>query len=185
MMMINRDIFYREIRPLFGTLSTGQVTGINVKLDYYQDNQELMSIPQFAYVLGTIFHETDEKMQPVREKGKGIGKRYGKMVNGKAYYGMGDVQLTWIDNYQKAGVMVHKNLVDNPELMLVPSVSVEVAMKGMAVGLFTGKKLSDFITEDKIDFVNARRIINGMDRAVLIAGYAGKFLGALQKAKTD
>lgn len=183
--MINREIFYREIRPLFGTLKTGQVMGMNVKLDYYDDNQDLMTIPQFAYVLGTNFHETDKKMQPIEEYGKGIGKPYGKMINGKAYFGRGDAMLTWLDNYRRAGVMVGHDLVKQPELALVPSISAEIIMKGSAIGLFTGKKLSDFITEERVDFVNARRIINGMDRAVLIGGYAMKFLGALLKAKAD
>ena len=181
--MINRDIFYREIRPLFGTLKTGQVMGMNVKLDYYDDNQDLMSIPQFAYVLGTNFHETKQKMQPVREDGRGIGKPYGRMIKGRAYYGRGDVQLTHDYNYKKVGVSINQDLVNNPDLALVPSISVEIAMKGMVLGWFTTKKLSDFITEEKVDFVNARRIINGMDRAVLIAGYATKFLNALDKAK--
>ena len=183
--MINRATFFQEIRPLFGTIKTGQVIGTNVKLDYYDDHKDLMSTAQFAYVLATIYHETGGKMQPVNEIGKGIGKPYGKLINGRAYYGRGDVQLTWIHNYQKAGVSIHQDLVSNPELALVPSISVEIVMKGMVLGWFTGRKLSDYITESKADFVNARRIINGMDRAVLIAGYATTFLKALEKAKTD
>jgi hypothetical protein len=184
-MKINRQVFYQEIRPLFGTLKTGQVIGINVKFDYYEDNQDLMSIPQFAYVLATIFHETGSKMQPVIEIGKGIGKPYGKLINGRAYYGRGDVQITWLDNYRRVGVSINQDLVNNPELALVPSISCEIAIKGMVLGWFTFNKLHDFITDEKIDFINARRIINGMDRAVLIAGYADKFLNALEKAKTD
>ena len=35
-----------------------------------------------------------------------------------------------------------------------------------------GKKLSDYINGSRVDFVDARRIINGMDRAQLIASYA-------------
>ena len=92
------------------------------------------------------------------------------------------MQLTWIFNYQKAGVSVHQDLVNHPDLALVPSISVEIVMKGMVLGWFTGRKLNDYITESKADFVNARRIINGMDRAVLIAGYATTFLKALEKA---
>lgn len=183
--MINKAIFYKEIKPLFGTLKTGQVIGTNVKIDYYDDNQDLISISQFAYILATIFHETGQKMTPVIEIGKGIGKPYGKMINGKAYYGRGDVQITWFDNYKRVGVSINQNLVVNPELALVPSISCEIAMKGMVLGWFTGKKLSDYINDSKTDFVNARRIINGTDRAVLIAGYAEKFLKALEKAKTD
>jgi putative chitinase len=184
-MMINKAIFYQEIRHLFGSLKPSQVKGMEVKIDYYDDNQEMVTLAQFAYVLATIFHETGQKMTPVIEVGKGIGKPYGKMINGKAYYGRGDVQITWIDNYKRVGVSINQDLVGNPGLCLVPSISVEIAMKGMALGWFTGKKLNDYITESKADFVNARRIINGTDKAVLISGYANKFLKALEKAKTD
>jgi hypothetical protein len=181
--MINKAIFYNEIRPLFGSLKTTQVIGMNAKLDYYNDNQDLMSIPQFAYVLATIFHETGTKMTPVNEIGKGIGKPYSKKINGNIYYGRGDIQLTWDYNYKKVGIAIHQELLNNPDLALVPSISCEIAMKGMVLGWFTGKKLSDYITDSKTDFVNARRIINGTDKAVLIAGYADKFLGSLEKAK--
>jgi putative chitinase len=43
---------------------------------------------------------------------------------------------------------------------------------GMRNGSFTGKKLSDYINQNKCDYSNARRIINGVDRQALIAGYA-------------
>ena len=182
-MMINKEIFYKEVRQLFGTLKRGQVDGTNVKIDYYDDNQDLVSLPQFAYILATIFHETGGKMQPVNEIGRGIGKPYGVKINGRIYYGRGDIQITWIDNYRRVGISINQNLVDNPDLSLVPSISVEIAFKGMVLGWFTGRKLSDYINDKKTDFVNARRIINGMDRAVLIAMYADKFLRALEKAK--
>ena len=45
----------------------------------------------------------------------------------------------------------------------------------MKLGTFTGKKLDDYVTLSKSDFVSARRIINGTDRADLIAGYAEQF----------
>lgn len=49
-------------------------------------------------------------------------------------------------------------------------------------GLFTGKKLADYFTSKSSDWVNARRIINGTDRADVIAGYAKDFYNALQDA---
>jgi hypothetical protein len=52
----------------------------------------------------------------------------------------------------------------------------------MVLGLFTGKKLSDYIGPGKCDYVAARRIINGTDRARLIAGYARSFQDALKQA---
>jgi hypothetical protein len=43
---------------------------------------------------------------------------------------------------------------------------------GMIQGLFTGAKLADFVDGERCDYRNARRIVNGLDRAELIAGYA-------------
>jgi hypothetical protein len=49
----------------------------------------------------------------------------------------------------------------------------------MAHGIYTGKKLSDYINADKCDFLNARRIVNGTDKAELIMGYAQRFFAEL------
>ena len=53
---------------------------------------------------------------------------------------------------------------------------------GMIRGWFTGRKLLDYIDGDRRDYVNARRIINGTDRAQVIAGYAMAFERALRAA---
>ena len=50
----------------------------------------------------------------------------------------------------------------------------------MRDGDFTGKDLADYIDEDNCDYVEARRIVNGTDRAEQIAGYAEKFEAALR-----
>ena len=52
-------------------------------------------------------------------------------------------------------------------------------MVGMVDGLFTGKRLADFFNPTKTGWTNSRRIINGLDRADTIAGYARKFVLAL------
>lgn len=172
---------------MFGKLNTLQVSGLTAYLNFYEDNLELMPMNQFAYVLGTVFHETGKKIRPVIEIGKGIGKPYGvkDKVTGQIYYGRGGVQITWKDNYQRIGKLINVDLVNNPDLALVESNSVKIAMFGMAFGWFTGRKLDHYITPLKCDYVGARAIINGTDRAVLIAGYADKFLESLEKAKTD
>jgi hypothetical protein len=54
--------------------------------------------------------------------------------------------------------------------MLQVGPAAEVLVRGMMIGLFTGKKLSDFT-----DYVEMRRIINGTDRAQAIAGFALEF----------
>jgi putative chitinase len=50
---------------------------------------------------------------------------------------------------------------------------------GMEEGILTGKKFSDFFNKAKEDWINARRIINGTDKAQLIAGHARKYYGAI------
>jgi hypothetical protein len=53
-------------------------------------------------------------------------------------------------------------------------------MIGMAKGTFTRHKLNMYFDDDTSNWVGARRIINGSDKANLIAGYAIKFYDALQ-----
>ena len=66
--------------------------------------------------------------------------------------------------------------------MLDYEVSADVAVVGMVEGLFTGAKLSDFFNEEDDDPVNARRIVNGTDRAELIAKYYRDFHDAVAAA---
>ena len=82
---------------------------------------------------------------------------------------------SWKRNYQKFGDLLGLDLVNDPGLALQPGTAYKVLSLGMTRGLFTGKKLADYINDEESDFVEARRIINGLDRARLIAGYAAKF----------
>jgi len=50
----------------------------------------------------------------------------------------------------------------------------------MKEGWFTGKSLEDYITLYKSDYTGARRIVNGTDRAKLIAGHAVEYDAALK-----
>lgn len=127
---------------------------------------------QAAYVLGTSFHESAHTMKPVREYG---GETY---LRSKPYYpfvGMGYVQLTWERNFKKASDKLGVDFVKNPRLLLDPKYAAPVLVIGMAEGWFTGKSLSNYITLSASDFVGARRIINGTDKADLIAGYAKQY----------
>lgn len=127
---------------------------------------------QAAYVLATTKHETAGTMHPVREYG---GEKY---LRSKPYYpfvGMGFVQLTWRENYEKAGKRLGVDFVSNPKLLLKPDYAARILVLGMRDGWFTGKKLSDYITLQRSDFKGARRIVNGTDKASLIAGYAKQY----------
>jgi putative chitinase len=49
----------------------------------------------------------------------------------------------------------------------------------METGLFTGKKLGGYFNNKTEDWINARRIINKLDKAPQIAAYAKRFYGAI------
>lgn len=132
---------------------------------------------QLAYLLATAYHETAHTMKPVREYG---GETYLRSKKYYPYVGMGYVQLTWLANYEKASKKLGVDFVSNPKLLLEPRYSAEIIVIGMKEGWFTGKKLSDYITLKRSDFTGARRIVNGTDRAALIAGYARSYDGLLK-----
>src|SRR5690606_24013557 len=85
-------------------------------------------------------------------------------------------------NYAYAGEQLGVPLAERPSLALEPDIAVKVLVNGMRDGWFTGKKVSDYITLQKSDFKGARRIVNGTDKADLIAGYAKEY-DALLKAE--
>ena len=96
------------------------------------------------------------------------------------YYGRGETQNTWFDNYEKLSKVFGVDFLKNPDLLLTQEWSTPVTIYSMKNGLYTGRKLSDYINQSKKDYLNARRIINGMDKASLIAGYAETFEKALR-----
>ena len=200
--------FFDNIRKdLFnGRLTQEQVNGISIILG----NTEELNIQSRAYILATVYHETAKKMQPLSEVGKGQAYSYGRwQVNSKGmkycyknsrrdiytekecphlFYGRGLVQLTWYDNYLYAEkrLKAHKlldeckSLIEDPELANNPEIAINILKLGMIEGWFTGRKLDHYFLDSKIDYVNARRIINGFDRAKDIAEYADYFEKALR-----
>jgi len=128
---------------------------------------------KLSYVLATVWHECAKTMQPIEEYGKGTTRPYGKVdpKTGQAYYGRGYVQITWKENYERFGKLLKIDLVNRPELALDPEISAKIAVRGMINGGFTGKKLGDYFGA-KADWNGARKIINGRDKAELIASYA-------------
>ena len=185
---IDRGIFFAQIRSLFGRMSQSQVEGLNSLLDAVGG----CLINEAAYMLATAYHETAHTMQPIEEYGKGRGRDYGKRLKMSRkpysdtlpiYYGRGYVQLTWYENYDKAGRLLKLDLLRQPELALQADVAAKIMREGMFDGWFTGKKLGEYIGLRTAEYVSARRIINGMDKAQFIAGYAVVFELALRKAK--
>lgn len=127
---------------------------------------------QAAYVLATAYHESAHTMKPIAEYGS---RTY---LESKPYWpfiGRGYVQLTWKANYQKASERLGVDFVTNPSLLLQAQYAAPILVLGMIEGWFTGKKLADYIDLQHSDFVGARHIINGIDRANLIALYATQY----------
>jgi putative chitinase len=50
---------------------------------------------------------------------------------------------------------------------------------GMSKGLFTGKSLGNYFSKTNEDWVDARKIINGLDKAQAIALYGHNFYSAI------
>lgn len=184
--MIDRKIFYNDIRDsLFHVLTQNQVDGTNAILDEWEKDRAADDTRWLAYVLATAYHETAHTMEPIEEYGKGHGQLYGlpDAETKAAYYGRGYCQLTWRANYKRASDACGVDLVLHPELALNPPIAAEIICDGMKGGWFTGKKLSDYFNDTKDDPVGARRIINGTDRAELVASYYRCFANALTEAK--
>lgn len=132
---------------------------------------------QAAYVLATAFWETARTMKPVREYG---GEKYLRSKKYYPYVGMGYVQLTWRENYEKAGKKLGVDFVANPKLLLEAKYAAPILVTGMNEGWFTGKRLDQYITLSRSDFTGARRIVNGTDKAAEIAKLARDYDAALQ-----
>jgi hypothetical protein len=190
---INRKTFFAGIRKMFGKeMFQTQVSGIEVILKEWE-LRKLTDLRHLAYMLATSFHETGTTMQPVVEWGKGAGKDYGKKLKrtrlpysspDKLYYGRGLVQLTWYENYEHMGKLLNLDLLSNPDLACLPYVAVKIMFEGMLkanshFGDFTGVCLEMYFNEKTEDWIGARKIINGTDRAEKIAGYAKTFYQAL------
>lgn len=184
--MIDRKIFFDTIREsLFHVLTQGQVDGTDAILDEWERERSGDDTRWLAYVLATAYHETAHTMAPIEEYGHGVGHPYGltDAASGEAYYGRGFCQLTWKANYGKASEVCDADLIHHPELALDPTIAAKIICEGMKDGWFTGKKLADYFNDTKDDPVGARHIINGSDRADLVASYYRKFANALTAAK--
>lgn len=183
--MIDRVKFFEMIRESLygGTLSQDQVDGINAVLAEWE-KRALTDLRWLAYMLATDKHETNATMQAVREA-YWLSEDWRKThLRYWPFYGRGLVQLTWKANYEKMAAVVKLDLVTMPDLALELDTAVQIMFEGMlrgdtGVGDFTGYSLEKFFDDTHDDPLGARMIINGTDKARLIAGYHYSFLSAL------
>jgi putative chitinase len=194
---VNRAGFFEKLRGGFtGRIEPGEVVGTEAILDALAG----LPLAYAAYALATAFHETAGTMCPIEEHG-GVGyftarydingarpdiaQRLGNTYpgDGARYRGRGYVQLTGRNNYRKAAFHVDADLEGHPELALRPDAAAKIMRDGMAEGWFTGKAFRSYLppigTATREQFRQARRIINGLDRAEDIAAYALGYQQAL------
>lgn len=179
---MNVQNLFKGIRLVAKTLTQQQVDSVNAILDAC-GKYGVFDKRYVAYIIATCWHES--KLKPVEEVGKGKGYPYGKMLDmgggpgkrvpytspNKLYYGRGLVQITWRVNYKAFSNLLGVDLLNSPELALSTPVAAEIAVLGMLKGYFTGVKLSDAFNANETDPIEARGIVNGTDKAKLIAGY--------------
>lgn len=182
-MKFDRQKFFDGYTAAFGALNDSQRAGLEALLAAAEADADITDIRWLAYMFATVKHECAGTWKPIEEYGKGKGRKYGTPVTvtdpdgrsySNAYYGRGYVQLTWDYNYRNMGKALGNRLLYEPSLALQADVAYRIMSHGMRNGSFTGAGLSRFISGDTCDYVNARKIINGLDQAERIAGYAQK-----------
>ena len=160
------------VTTTFGSLDSVQIESIESIVKAFETYGD-KDLNKLAYILATAWHES--KLRPIKEIRAKIGTSLYDLQNNywfTGYYGRGFVQLTWKDNYKKMSDFLNVDLVNNPDLALVPEYASKILVYGMMNGSFTGKKLSNYINKGGFnDFFNARRVVNLLDKAQLINDY--------------
>lgn len=190
-------------------LSRSQVAGHEAVLDAWESGHAERDDRWLAYILATAFHETGGALQPVTEnlnysaarlltvfpgrftpaearrsarRPQMIANRVyaGRLGNGGEasgdgwrYRGRGLVQITGRANYRTFG------LENDPDRALEQGLAVRILIEGMIAGLYTGRALRDYFHGDEADWVNARKIVNRLDRADDIARHAKAYYASI------
>ncbi|RFB97083.1 hypothetical protein B5K08_06775 [Rhizobium leguminosarum bv. trifolii] len=200
---MDRSFFFDAVRgDLFkGEMTHPQVVGITAILDAWDERFSQADRRWLAYILATAYHETAYTMQPVRETLAQSDARAVEILetafaagrlswvktpywrpdeDGRSWLGRGLVQLTHKRNYEAMSVLTGIDLVADPDRAMEMDAAVTILIDGMLQGSFTGHKLADHLNAASEDWVNARRIVNGTDRAEKLSAYAMAFHAAMR-----
>jgi len=175
---------------VFGDIKPEAKAALSRIFDFIGKDTKMEDVRQVAHVLATIRHETGHTFQPLSEYGSdsSFEERYGADTargralgntepgDGARYKGRGYIQITGKANYRKVGQALGIDLVEHPDAALDPEIAYRILSHAMLSGVFTGKKLSDYVGSDRADYLNARRrVVGNQDRAAGIAEAARKF----------
>jgi hypothetical protein len=201
-MRFNHQSFFNPYVTGFGNLTTTKSKGLETLLGFIEADQTITDVKWAAYMLATVKHECADTYEPITERGQRsyfdkyetgtpIGANLGNTEPGDGYLyrGRGYVQITGRANYKRLssilGLPPDNDLIAKPDLALQPDIAYKIMSHGMVKGLFTGKKLQDYINSSNADYREARRIINRLDKAELIQDYAVKFESILKGCLSD
>ena len=187
----NEKAFYDTARlTLFGgKISRVQFDRLSTLLSTIASYPQV-TVPHAAYMLATAHWETD-RFNAMEEYASGeayegrsdLGNT--ESGDGKRFKGRGFPHLTGRKNYQWASLVSGRDLISDPGAAADPSLSAVLLVTGMMEGVFTGIGLGRFINEKGTDYVNARKVHNGLDRAETIADLAERYEVALIAAMTN
>lgn len=190
---MDRSRFYAALRRrdsgVFGTsLTQAQVDRLEAILARLDAKR--IELAQAAYILATAYHESD-RFRTMEEYASGAAYEGRATLgntqpgDGVRFKGRGFVQITGRRNYTDWAKRLSVDLVGNPALAARIDHATTILIDGMMLGTFTGRKLPDYVSGTKKDYVGARRVVNGTDRAAMIANHARTFEKALAGAGYD
>lgn len=155
---------------------------------------------QIAYILATARFETAYTLTPVRETlarsvdeaierleqrysslelPSGFERYWQRDSDGRSWMGRGYILLTHKANYERASERLGEDLVTDPERALEPAVAADILIRGLLEGWFTGRLLSDFISDEAADFLRARRTVGAFSGAETVAELAEDYRARL------
>lgn len=125
------------------------------------DNRYNLSKPQLAYLLATVDYQTRGTFSANSEEQLPLGIDHpedilAQNLRASGFHGRGYSGLRGKDLYIGMSQIVGQDLVNNPAKLSDPQVSYNVFIEGVMNGLFTGKRLTDYINAQQSDFYNAR-----------------------------
>ncbi|BDS10567.1 glycoside hydrolase family 19 protein [Aureispira anguillae] len=180
LLKLQRERIIQACEQAFGNLDATQKDSIRIIVQTFEQYGD-KDFNKLIYILATTRHESN--FRPIEERRASpsqtdvYNRQNAYWYTG--YYGRGFVQLTHQRNYAKMSQLLGVDFVANPALVLKPSYAARILVQGMLLGAFTRKPLKNYINSSKVDFYTARRVVNGLDRAQRIEGYANLIAQAI------